>query len=280
MRIYISVDMESISALERVHEITPGKDAHDLFCKLMAGDANAVVAGAISGGATDVVVTDGHARMTNIDPADLDPRPRLNSRHGRLIQSKGISPDFDAVLLVGYHSRSGPQGVLSHTFVSSFLDVRADGVSMGEAGINSLVLHSLGVPVIFLSGDDVAIAEARAHLGEIEYVKTKRALSRTSAEHLPLDRSRRLLRDGAKRAVANLRTAGGRPRPTTDEHVTIEIDLATSSADAMPPDALQRNARFVDSSETAELSDFELALGMGFVSPSRTGTIAIEGPLT
>src|SRR5262249_9070620 len=61
---------------------------------------------------------------------------------------------------------------------------------------------------------------------------------------------------------------------------TIEIDLATSSADAMPPDALQRNARFVDSSETAELSDFELALGMGFVSPSRTGTIAIEGPLT
>jgi D-aminopeptidase len=49
MLVFISVDMEGISALERVHEITPGKGAHGLFCKLMAGDANAVIDGAIAG---------------------------------------------------------------------------------------------------------------------------------------------------------------------------------------------------------------------------------------
>ncbi len=269
--------MEGISGVERVHEITPGREPYDLFCTVMAGDANAVVDGAIAGGATEIVVADGHARMTNINPRDLDRRACLKSGHGRLLQLKGIAAGFDAALLVGYHARSGTQGVLSHTFVSSFLDVRLDGVSMGEAGVNERLLRSFGVPVVFLSGDHSTIEQERAQLGDIEYVETKRATGRTSAIHLPLNVSRERLREAARAAV------GGRHSTSSmtgaRDPVTVEIDLATGPDNSVPPDAMERNARFVESSEPEELSDFELLRELHQLDSRKDGTVVLEGPV-
>jgi D-amino peptidase len=278
MRVFVSVDMEGVSGVERVHEITPGRIAYDVFCKVMAGDANAVIDGAFAGGASEVVVADGHARMTNIDPRDLDPRARLKSGHGRLLQLKGVSETFDAALLVGYHARSGTSGILSHTFVSSFLDVRLDGVSMGEAGVNERLLRSLGVPVLFLSGDDVTIKEASPQLGDIVSVETKRATGRTSAVHLPLAVSRERLREGARAAVTAC--AGRGAWSSGGEHtVTLEVDLATSPETSVPPDAVQRNGRFVDSPRSPELSDFELLVELHGLESRDHGTVVLSGPI-
>jgi D-amino peptidase len=277
VRVFVSVDMEGVSGVERVHEVTPGRPAYDLFCKVMAGDANAVIDGAFAGGATEVVVADGHARMTNIDPRDLDPRARLKSGHGRLLQLKGVAKGFDAALLVGYHARSGTAGVLSHTFVSSFLDVRLDGVSMGEAGVNARLLRSLGVPVVFLSGDDLTIEQERPQLGEIAYVETKRATGRTSAVHPPLADSRERLREAAREAVA-----GAAHQPVereAQEPVTIEVDLATGPERSIPPDAPVRNARFVDSHEPREPSDFELLCELHGLESKSPGTVVLQGPI-
>jgi D-amino peptidase len=274
VKVFVSIDMEGVCGVERVHEVTPGRAAYDLFCRVMAGDANAVVDGAIAGGATEVVVTDGHARMTNIDPRHLDPRARLKSGHGRLLQLKGISAEFDAALFVGYHSSTGTAGVLSHTFVSSFLDVRVDGVSLGEAGVNDRVLRSLGVPLVFLSGDDVAIAEARPALGELAYVETKRATGRTSAVHPPFAETRARLREAARQAVA-----GAKPVRADDREVTIEIDLATGPERSFPPDAPARNARFLDAPESPEVSDFELLVDLHGLESSQRGTVLLVGPV-
>jgi D-amino peptidase len=278
VKIFVSADMEGISGVERVEDVIPPLPGYDVFRRVMAGDVNAVIDGAIRAGATEVVVADGHARMTNIRPEDLDPRARLKSGMSRdLLQLKGISPDFDAVLYVGYHAMSGTAGVLSHTYMSSLLDVRVNGMPRGEAEINAYALATLGVPVIFLSGDDTTIAQARAVIGDVEYVQTKRATGRLSAEHLPLEESRRLLSEGAHTAVSAL--TGTRPElPVLDEPVTVEIDLSTKPG-AMS-DMLERNRRFIDSDEDISLSDFELVAryepGLDVV---RDGTVAVTGSL-
>jgi D-amino peptidase len=279
VKIFISADMEGISGVERVEDVISGLPGYEVFRRVMAGDVNAVVEGAFDGGATEVVVADGHARMTNIRPADLDPRARLKSGMSRdLLQLKGVSREFDAVLYVGYHAMSGtPVGVLSHTYMSSLLDVRVNGVSRGEAEINAYALATLGVPVVFLSGDDVTIAQARAVIGDVEYVQTKRATGRLSADHRPLEESRRLLTERARNAVAGL--TGTRPEPPLlEEPVTVEIDLAVEPG-AMA-DMRERNRRFIDDDEDVALSDFELITRYepGLDVP-REGTVAVTGSL-
>jgi D-amino peptidase len=278
VKIFISADMEGISGVERVEDVISPLPGYDVFRHVMAGDVNAVIEGAVRAGATEVVVADGHARMTNIRPEDLDPRARLKSGMSHeLLQLKGISRDFDAALFVGYHAMSGTDGVLSHTYMSSLLDVRVNGVSRGEAEINAHALATLGVPVVFLSGDDTTIAQARAVLGDVEYVQTKRATGRLSAEHLPLEESRRLLTEGARNAVAAL--AGSRPElPVLDEPVTVEIDLAVEPG-AMG-DMRERNRRFLDSDEDLSLSDFELITRYEpGLDVTRDGTVAVTGSL-
>ena len=73
MRLFLSVDMEGTTRLERLEEIFRGLPGYDTFRQLMAGDANAVVRGAIEGGATEIVVSDSHGYMCNILPERFDP---------------------------------------------------------------------------------------------------------------------------------------------------------------------------------------------------------------
>jgi hypothetical protein len=52
MKLFISVDMEGTTGLERLEEIFRGLPGFDTFRQLMAGDCNAVIQGAIEGGAS------------------------------------------------------------------------------------------------------------------------------------------------------------------------------------------------------------------------------------
>ena len=193
MRIFISVDMEGTSGLERLEEIFRGLPGFDRFRKLMAGDANAVIQGAIEGGADEIVVSDSHGYMCNIHPDDLLPGVQL--KRGQLrrkwCQMKTFDGGFDAVLLVGYHAKAGtPEAILSHTWITSFLDVRVNGASVPETSLNTYLAGAMGVPVVMLSGDDYVIEQSRPVLGEIEYAQLKRSTGFTSGEHLALDEAR------------------------------------------------------------------------------------------
>lgn len=277
MKVFIAADMEGITGVESIHDVTLGLAGYDLFRGVMAADVNAVVDGAFRGGADEVVVADGHALQFNLRPADVDPRATLKSGGADLVQFKGLTDDVDAVLLVGFHAKSGtPDGILSHSFLSSFLDIRLDGRSVGEAEFAAYLLAARGIPVVFLSGDDTTIAQTRPVLGEdVEYVEVKQATGRMSARHLPPDESRRLLAEGAARAVARV-AAGVRPIEPLPAGFDMEIDLATEPDDAMP-DMLERNARFADAAGAAGMADFDFLRSLEPLDSPRPGTIRVTG---
>lgn len=106
----------------------------------MTDEASAAVRGAYAGGATAVVVADSHATMQNILPAILDPRARLISGAPRpLSMACGLTPDFDALVLVGYHSAAGTPGVLSHTCNgAAFARVEIAGRAVGSGSRSAL----------------------------------------------------------------------------------------------------------------------------------------------
>jgi D-amino peptidase len=277
MRVFISVDMEGTSGLERLEEIFRGLPGFARFRRLMAGDANAVIRGAIEGGADEIVLSDSHGYMCNIHPDDLVRGVQLKrgQLRRRWCQMKAFDESFDAVLLVGYHAKAGTtEAILSHTWITSFLDVRVNAASVPEPSLNTYLAGAFGVPVVMLSGDDYVIDQSRPVLGDIHYAQVKKSTGYFSGEHLPLDESRRLLRQTAREAVAD--AAGIGPVPC-ELPVTIEVDLSPDPVQATPLGARpDDNQRYIDRTwGDAPLSDVDLVLAThpNVTSPKR-GTVA------
>ncbi|WP_206641466.1 M55 family metallopeptidase [Nonomuraea polychroma] len=109
--------------------------------------------------AAEVLVADAHGPYRNILPEDLDRRARLiRGKPRELGILAGLQAGAHAAMFVGYHARAGVGGaVLAHTMAEAVLDVRINGASHGEIGINTLLAGSYGVPVVLASGDDAAI---------------------------------------------------------------------------------------------------------------------------
>ena len=168
----------------------------------MAEDANAAIRGAFEGGATDVLVNDSHGSQRNLLPEDLDPRARLIShsfkRHGMM---EGLDESFDAVIFVGYHAKAdAPRGLFAHTGSGVVRDLQINGRSVGEGGMNAALAAWYGVPVVAVSGDDVAVAEVKESVPASAAWSVKRAINMRAVELKPLQR--RAARDpgrGARR---------------------------------------------------------------------------------
>jgi len=206
-KVYISVDMEGISGVNSDNQTSAAGAEYGRARKLMAEDANAAIRGAFEGGATEVVVNDSHGSQRNILPEDLDSRVRLIShsfkRHGMM---EGLDSTYDAVIFVGYHAKAGsPRGVFAHTGSGVLRDLQINGQSVGEGGMNALLARWYGVPVIMVTGDDVAVEEQRATVPAVKGVVVKRAINSRAVELRPLADTRREIQETAKAAVASAR---------------------------------------------------------------------------
>ena len=204
-KVYISVDMEGISGVSGSDQTSGGEPEYGRSRKLMAEDANAAIRGAFAGGATDVLVNDSHGGQRNLLPEDLDPRARLIShsfkRHGMV---EGLDETFDAVIFVGYHAKAdSPRGLFAHTGSGVVKDVQVNGRSAGEGGLNTLMAQYYGVPVVMISGDDVAVEQQKEWTPSIRGVVVKRAINMRAVEARPLAEARRDIQAAAKEGVAS-----------------------------------------------------------------------------
>ena len=204
MKVYISVDMEGIAGISHSRPTERGDAGYPAAVALMVGEANAAVAGAFDGGATDVLVNDSHGQMFNLTPEDMDPRAVLLQGQKPWSMVAGAGPDrgFDVALFVGYQTRAGhPTGTIAHTYSSAPTLTTLQGRPVGEAGINALALGAWGVPVGLVCGDDAVAKETEAWFPWAERVVVKSALSRRAAASVHPSVARERVRAGAKRAV-------------------------------------------------------------------------------
>src|SRR5438270_1869834 len=164
--------------------------------RLLLGEVNAAIDGAIDGGATEIVCNDSHGTMYNLDPAALHGRATyVAGRHKPMYMMQGLEAGADAVFMVGYHgSISGESSVLSHTYNPQVIShVELNGSRVGESGINALVALGLGIPVALITGDRQTIAEAGPFLPGAERVVVKESFTRFGAVNVHPDVARRMV---------------------------------------------------------------------------------------
>ena len=130
---------------------------------------------------------------------------------------------------------------------------------MSEGGMNARVAGSYGVPVALATGDDAFAKEIRTLLdGDLETVVVKRHIRQRTAELLHPEEARRLIREGARRAIERLGTFQP-TRPKEPSTVTITYkspDLADIAA-ILP--SVERTGLYA---VTFEVDDYVLAYQM------------------
>ena len=235
MKLLIACDMEGVSGIVNWEQVTPGHAEYlSRGRQLLTDDVNAAINGAFSGGATEVLVSDGHWDAGNILIEELDPRARLNSGSPSpfsMVEGLEDKPKPDAAIFIGYHAMAGTKkAILDHTWSNA--RVRAlylNGRLMGEIGLNAAVAAHYGVPVIAMSGDQHACAEGQDFLGAaLEVAVVKNATGRFAAQCLPLAEARHKICEAVSRGVLNWR-AGKAPAPfVVESPVRVAVEFVYS----------------------------------------------------
>ena len=207
LKVYISADMEGVVGVVTGDQLGPAGFEYSRFREFMTREVIAAIDAAKAAGATEILVSDSHGNGENLViemlPADVTlvrswPRP--------LMMMQGIDETFDAAILLGYHSGThNPAGVRAHTMSSARLaDVRLNGQSVPEAGISAAIAGHFGVPVVMISGDDAAVAEAQALIGDIEGAVVKWNYGFHSARTLMPEAAYQLIGEKVTAALARL----------------------------------------------------------------------------
>lgn len=204
-KIYIVTDLEGISGVYRFAQTretdTPlAIQAREFFM----GDLAAVVRGLRAGGATDIVVLDGHGNQAVL-PHLMVPGAKYITGLPRPETFPGLDGTCAGVVFLGFHAMMGTtNGVLHHT-QSSKTENRYwyNGVESGELAQCAAVAGHFGVPPILVTGDEATCREAERFFGKTcVTVAVKRGIARESAMLYPLAETQPKLFRGAKRAMS------------------------------------------------------------------------------
>jgi len=187
LKIYISADMEGVVGAVTGEQLGPGGFEYEKFRQFMTNEVNAAIDAARAAGANEFVISDSHGNGQNllIDqlPDDVTVIRSWPREHSMMA---GIDETFDGVIFIGYHaSTNNTRGVRAHTMSSANItSVRLNGMTMTEGSINAAIAGQFGVPVIMVSGGDIAVAENQVIIGDIEGAVVKWAKGFHSAQTL------------------------------------------------------------------------------------------------
>lgn len=233
MRVLVSYDLEGVAGIVDWDQCRPGSVGYSTGCALLAGELAALVDGLRAGGATEILLNDSHGTMHNLDPAEL-PQGTVSiaGRQKSLYMMEGIDRGVAGVVFLGYHGAiSGPPAVLSHTYnPATIAKVTVNGREVGESGVNALAAAGEGVPVILITGDDVAVDQAAGLIPTAERLAVKRSITRFAAESLHPLEARAQIRAAAELAAARLGGSVAPPidLPVVDVPAVLDVELATA----------------------------------------------------
>jgi len=228
MRVYISTDFEGVAGIVDWDQILIGGHDYELGRRLLLGELNAAIDGAIAAGADSFVVNDSHSSMRNLPPDEIHGAAALISgKHKPLYMMEGLDATFDAIFFIGYHGSIGAsRAVLGHSYnPRAIWEARINGEVVGETALNALVAAHYGVPIALITGDEATIAEA-GHLAPPPHgVAVKRGVSRTAAESLHPTVARQRIHEGARLALT---TAKPPTPPTFPPGTRVELTFLTA----------------------------------------------------
>lgn len=210
VRIFLSVDMEGVTGVVTPNQLSPEGNDYQQAREILTREVNAAIAGARAAGATEFVVADSHGNFQNLL---IDKLPKdvtiVRGLSRPLMMMEGIqNGKFDGAMFIGYHVGAHDlEGVRAHSFSSAAIsEFRINGVAASEGYANAAIAGEFGVPVIMVTGDDIATTELEPRIRGAELVAVKTAISFHAATTLTPEAGYERIESAAQRAVQKLGT--------------------------------------------------------------------------
>jgi D-amino peptidase len=238
LKVFISADMEGVAGVVQPPQLGPTGFEYGKFREVMTGEVLAAIEGARAAGATAFVVADSHGNAQNLLldalPADVEvvrgfPRP--------LSMMQGVDEGVQAAVFIGYHASEETAGaVRGHTFSSArLLGVKLNGQEVSEGIFNAAIAGHFGVPVVFVSGDRLAVGQVQQAVPGVEGVVVKEPLGYHAARTLTPARARELIREGVARAIRRVGSAAPyRVKTPIEVEVGFKLTIDAERASYIP----------------------------------------------
>ncbi len=205
MKLYIHTDIEGVAGMvhfeKREDDSLENWDRRKRMHRLLTGEVNAAIEGALAMGVDEVLVNDAHGSGYSIIFEELNPAAQII--HGPLTRQPFWTPllddTTDVMFCVAQHAMAGTSGVLAHSCWCV-----NDSIWFGEGGMAMALAGYYGIPAVLITGDNVATQQCLDLVPEMEAVAVKTALSPYNACSWTPQRAREMIKEGAKRALGRI----------------------------------------------------------------------------
>lgn len=223
MKVYITADIEGITGATHREETDKKKtDTYKAFQKQMTAEVAAACEGALKAGAGEVWVKDAHWTARNIIPSKLPEQVRLvrgwSGHPFSMVQE--LDETFHAVAMIGYHSRGGSDtSPLAHTMSGRLAHIKINDQLVSEFLLHAHAAATVGVPVVFVSGDEGLCQDVQALNAHIATNAVMRGVGNSTVSIHP-NRAVKQIRKGVEQAMKGDVT---RCRLALPDHFAVEI---------------------------------------------------------
>jgi D-amino peptidase len=183
MKIYLSADIEGTCGIVDWDETELESNFGMYHREQMTRDVNAACIGANSVNATNILVKDAHDSARSINPLSLPENVDIlrGWANNPLVMMACLDKSFDACIFIGYHSGSSQNGnPLSHTMDCDYDYIKINGNIVSEFTINAYTAAYFGIPIAFISGDEMLCDEAKKINPNIITVPVSKGIGNTS----------------------------------------------------------------------------------------------------
>lgn len=177
---YVSVDLEGVACTVGAYGqgLAAGTPGYSFACAQGTREATSAVRALFDCGAEEVCVWDCHGTGFNLDYCAFDTRTRFVLGAGSRKRFPGLDESFDGILFIGYHAYDAKDATLCHVYSSStYTAMKIDGEPVGELQIDAAIAGKKQVPVLFVSSDDICVAQAKNSFPDAVFLETKKALA-------------------------------------------------------------------------------------------------------
>lgn len=203
-KVMVRCDMEGVSGVVDYAQVTPGQPDYEFGRRMLMNDLLALLEGLEASGIEEVVLYDEHKGGRNIDLERLPDHvtaicgkpPYRNDWAG------GLDSSFMGMILLGLHAKAKTQGALMpHTYESVIADLRLNGISIGEIGLEAAIAAEHRVPTLLVTADSAGAVEAEEFLPGVRTVVVKESHSEAGARCFPPSATARQIKKAASDVI-------------------------------------------------------------------------------
>ncbi len=195
MRFLVMTDIEGVTGVTTF----PQAEKSEFGREMLMNDLIAVLEGIKDAGA-EAVVYDMHTDGRNVDISRID-APVVMGKPIRGDLYRGVGNGFDGLFLLGLHTMQHTGHLLAHSYLREYDAIFLNGLLVGEIGIEAALAGEQGIPLKFISGDDMGCKEGEALIDGLVTCAVKTSLGDDTAICLPPEKAAQILREKAALAV-------------------------------------------------------------------------------